>query len=87
MLQMVFSMTNSKTGRLRPFAAEAFGRKQGNGILSKFIFVEKFYGDAIICSFPDTNFMTGGVEVKLDTALVLEAQKGSRSRSAWNPSD
>ena len=29
-------------------------------------------------SFPDTNFMTGGVEVKLDTALVLEAQKGSQ---------
>ena len=43
-----------------------------------FIFVEIFYGDAIICSFPDTNFMTGGVEVKLDTALVLEAQKGSQ---------
>ena len=37
-----------------------------------------FYGDAIICSFPATNFMTGGVEVKLDTALVLGAQKGGQ---------
>ena len=38
----------------------------------------KFWVDAVIGVHRDTKVMMGGVEVKLDTAIVLDAQKGSR---------
>lgn len=38
----------------------------------------KFWVDAVIGVHRDAKVMMGGVEVKLDTAIVLDAQKGSR---------
>lgn len=37
-----------------------------------------FWRTAIIYAIPDTNFMMGGVEVKIDTALILDAQRGGQ---------
>ena len=39
---------------------------------------KKIKKDAVNFDLQDTNFMMGGVEVKIDTALVLEAQKGGQ---------